>query len=299
MSIESTDKRDLGPRFRARLRELVARSGLSKSAFAAHVGVDRSALSQLLSDRDARLPRAETLVAIARAQAVSLDWLLGLSEDDALATEVAEEVAIETPKPGEAAARLIEWRREAVGGKIRYVPSHLPDLARLPELTALETPRATGDPALSPEPTAGRAARLGAKLEIDRGALAMSREAEADMEICIPTQRLGLLARGEGFYGGLPAQLRRRQLAHLADLLEELYPRLRLFMFDGRSVFAAPYTVFGAHRVALYLGDAYLVLNGRAQIQALTRHFDQLIRIAEIDARDAAGAVRRLVDDVV
>ena len=59
------DKRALAELFRLRLLELVTRSGDSHSAFAAGIGIDRSALSQLLSGDSARLPRVETLLNIA------------------------------------------------------------------------------------------------------------------------------------------------------------------------------------------------------------------------------------------
>ncbi len=68
------DKRALSNLFRIRLTELVSRSGLSHSAFAAEIGIDRSALSQLLSSDSARLPRVETLLNIAERHSVSLDW---------------------------------------------------------------------------------------------------------------------------------------------------------------------------------------------------------------------------------
>ena len=72
------DKRDLSNLFRERLKMLLTRSDLNQSAFATAVGIDRSALSQLLSGATTRLPRAETLLNIAAEFKVSLDWLLGL-----------------------------------------------------------------------------------------------------------------------------------------------------------------------------------------------------------------------------
>ena len=72
------DKRDLSVLFRERLKVLLIRSGANQSAFAATVGIDRSALSQLLAGASTRLPRAETLLNIAAEHKVSLDWLLGL-----------------------------------------------------------------------------------------------------------------------------------------------------------------------------------------------------------------------------
>lgn len=280
---EGVDRRALGPLFRARLGELVSRSGLSKSAYAARIGVDRTALSQLLSDREARLPRAETLVAIARAEEVSLDWLLGLSLDDTLATEVAAEVGIEEGAGGADDSRLLEWRREAQGAKIRYVPSHLPDLLRLPEVTAHEH----GGEAVR---------RLATRMEVDQKSLELSRTPEADIEVCAPRQRFEMLSVGAGLYAGLDPALRAAQLRHIADLAEELYPTFRLFLFDAAELFSAPFTVFGAKRAAIYVGDMYLVLNARAHIQALTRRFDAIVRAAEISDRQSSAFLRRLAD---
>lgn len=283
MSIESVDRRALGPIFRERLTELIARAGLSKSAFAARVGIDRTALSQLLSDREDRLPRAETLAAIARATETSLDWLLGLSLDDTMATEVAAELAIETGARAADDSRLIEWRREAQGAKIRYAPALLPDLLRLPEVAEHELGGA------EPE-------RLAARREADQITLELSRTPEADMEIVAPRQRMEALAQGHGVYADLPAALRTAQLAHIAALSAELYPSLRLFLYDERRTYSAPFTVFGVKRVAIYLGDMYLVLNARAHIQALTRRFDELVRAAEISDREAPTFLGELRD---
>lgn len=46
---------------------------LSRAAFARKIDVDRSTLSQILSGATDRLPRVETLEAIARSEQVSLD----------------------------------------------------------------------------------------------------------------------------------------------------------------------------------------------------------------------------------
>ena len=51
--------------FRRRLDSVMARSGLTPAGFARLAGLDRSTLSQLMTDQSPRLPRAETLVAIA------------------------------------------------------------------------------------------------------------------------------------------------------------------------------------------------------------------------------------------
>ena len=83
----------------------------------------------------------------------------------------------------------------------------------------------------------------------------------------------------------------------MATLTEELYPGLRVFLFDARRTFSAPYTVFGTLRAAVYMGDMYLVLNAKEAVDALTRHFDQLIRSAVVRPHEAGAFIGRLVTD--
>lgn len=116
-------KRDTVETFRKRLGELISRSGLSRAAFARKSGLDRSTLTQLLAVDAVRLPRAETIVALARPHNVSLDWLLGLTHEGSLTTEFLDRSAIEP----DADEQLRRWHEEARGFKIRYVPTGLPD----------------------------------------------------------------------------------------------------------------------------------------------------------------------------
>src|SRR5690606_7144473 len=126
------DRSSIVTRFRERLGELVARSGLRQAAYARKVGLDRSTLSQLLSGRGDRLPRAENIIAIARAEGVSLDWLLGLSAEGQMSTDVLRRspVEFEHDAPSPADERLARWHDEAAGYLIRYVPATLPDLLK-------------------------------------------------------------------------------------------------------------------------------------------------------------------------
>ena len=98
----------------------------------------------------------------------------------------------------------------------------------------------------------------------------------------MPRQTLEDLAEGTGLWRGTDPMLRRRQLAHMATTCAEAYPSLRLHLYDGRATFAAPFTVFGRIRAAVYLGDAYLVVSAADQVTALTRLFDTLVRRATI-----------------
>jgi len=104
------DRRDILPRFQQRLRQILARSELSQTAFAAAAGIDRSTLSQLLAPGADRLPRIESIAAIAQIGNTSLDWLLGLSQRDRPdAGIVAESLQIERDAPSPLDERLLRW----------------------------------------------------------------------------------------------------------------------------------------------------------------------------------------------
>jgi len=274
------DKRDILPQFQQRLRSLIERRGGTMSEFAARCGVNRSALSQFLDHAAGRLPRAETLAAIAAAESVSVDWLLGLSQSESAIGEVARIGSIEMVEGG-GESKLVEWHREAVGYKIRYVPATLPDLLRTRAVVSYEF-RAEGRDWLD------------AKADQAKSQLDYSRRPETDMEVVMPRQQIETLAAGAGMWSGLARGARQAQLEHMAKLLDELYPTFRLFLCDGLKDFSAPFTVFGPKRAAIYLGDMYLVINSVDQIRELTQRFDQLIRRAEVTPERASAFVSGL-----
>jgi transcriptional regulator with XRE-family HTH domain len=274
------DKRDLSVLFRERLRLLMLRSGLNQSAFAAKVGLDRSALSQLVSGGTTRLPRAETLLNIAAEHKISLDWLLGLSQDEGLTGELRVNMEMEEGSGGRNQALLAKWHAEATGTKVRYVPAGIPDLLRTDALVAYESERSHRNSEIQIDETQSR---------ID-----YNRRPETDMEVCMPRHTLEIFARGLGIWSDFPLADRKEQLAHMARLLDDLYPSFRLFLYDGRERYSIPYTVFGSIRAAIYVGDMYLVLNATEPVRTLTRHFDTLIRSAQVHAHEAAGFARHL-----
>ena len=74
----------------------------------------------------------------------------------------------------------------------------------------------------------------------------------------------------------------------------ELYPTFRWFLYDGLLRYAAPMTIFGPKRAALYIGNMYLVLNGTEHVRALAGHFDDLIRSAVVQPSDVVIWLKRL-----
>lgn len=273
------DKRALAEVFRTRLQSVFERSRLNQAAFAVSIGIDRSALSLLLSDRTVRLPRVETLLAISQRHAVTIDWLLGLSQDEGVTGAMLESGLIETTEE-HGASLLMRWHADAAGAKIRYVPARLPDLLRTPAVIAYEAAAAHQSPLAQSEDAAFR--------------LDYNRAAGTDMECCMPLQALDQFAQGSGIWSGLSRAERRAQIDHMAALVDELYPSFRLFLFDGRERFSIPYTIFGSIRVAIFAGQMYLVLNSAETIRTMQRQFEGLIRHTRIHAHEAAAHIAAL-----
>ena len=283
------DRRKTVEAFRERLSEVIERSGLSRMAFSARVGLDRSTLSQLLSPGNERLPRAETIAAIAAREQVSVDWLLGLSQEGQIGADiVAPALEIESGAASPADARLARWHAEAAGYKIRYVPTILPDLLKTEEVIRYEF-----------QEYGARVPK--ARIEQAEERLAYSRLPETDMEVCSSLQSVEDFARGHGVWKGLPAESRAAQLNAMTVLLDELYPTFRWFLFDGLQRYSVPLTIFGPKRAAIYVGNMYLVFNSTEHIQVLTRHFDDLIRAAVVQPPEVIdflkGLLRELATD--
>jgi len=272
--------------FRERLGQVIERSGLNRSAFAARTGLDRSTLSQLLSATNDRLPRAETIAAIAMKQSVSVDWLLGLSQEDQLGTNIVTE-SLEIAAGGGAPEdeRLVRWHAEAVGYKIRYVPTTLPDMLKTEGTIAFEFS------------SQGGTIR---DTQIDQAVkrLAYTRRPETDIEACASVQSVEAFVRGEGIWRSIPEETRAAQLDHMIELVGELYPTFRWFLFDGLHRFSVPYTVFGPTRAIIYVGGMYFVFNSTEHIRVLIRHFDELIRAAVIQPPDVAQWLAKLRADL-
>jgi transcriptional regulator with XRE-family HTH domain len=275
------DKRELVPVFRERLQILLQRSGERRASFAESIGIDRSALTQLLSGQSVRLPRADTLRRISERYTVSLDWLLGLSQDETLAAEMKPALEIAQAAGLDEEAPIERWHKEAAGYKIRYVPAQMPDFVRTAEVIDYEY---SGRAAPSPS-----AQRRNAEFRLD-----YNRRPETDMEVCMPRQRLELLAEGHGQWLGLRREARQEQLRYMAEIVDELYPSFRLYLYDQQRNYSIPYTVFGPLRAAIYVGEMYLVLNATEHIRSLTRHFDNLIRRAAVSANESAAFIRTL-----
>ena len=280
------DKRDRAALFRTRLATAIALAGSSQSKLARDTGVDRSTLSQLLRDDGARLPNAQLVAACAAALGVSADWLLGLSDLPQQAADlVAAAMSITQAPRALIDEAIFAWHKEAAGYKIRHVPAGLPDLIKTDEMLRWEY-----------QPSLGKTTEQAVGASNDR--LTWMQAARSDYEIAFSMCELSSFAKAEGYYTGLPLDIRLAQLQRIRTLHGQMYPSMRIYLFDQRQLFSAPVTVFGPLLAVIYLGQNYLVFRDRDRVAALTSHFDGLVRSATISPRDMDAHLDQLIREV-
>lgn len=259
--------------FRTRLLSRLNAIGMSRSELARQCHVDRSTIAQLLNSEDVRLPNAHLAAECACALQVSSDWLLGLterSETSAGLLSTACEITDAERTPSD--EQILRWHREASGYKIRHVPATFPDLLKTEKVMEFEYANFIDK---TPEQASSAM----------RESMQWLNTPGSDYEICLPTSMLRSMMQGTGYWEGLDETSRLEQLDYLVKVSRESYPSLRIYSFDNKKVFSSPITVFGHLLAVVYVGRYYLVFKESLQIQALTRHFDDLIREADIDAR--------------
>jgi len=280
--MEKTDKRSRADLFRLRLTKALEDRGCSQSALARAVGVDRSTISQLLKGQGARLPNAQVVGECARALGVSADWLLGLTDRPETAADIlATSMSVTQAPRALVDEQIFQWHKEAAGYKIRHVPAGLSDMLKTREMLEWEY-----------APHLGRSTKQAIGASEDR--LEWMRGTQSDYEIAMPLFEIHSLVRGEGYYAGLPRDIREAQVDRLLEVAQQLYPRLRIYLYDARRLYSAPITIFGPLLGVIYIGQTYMAFRDTERVQALTGHFDHLVREAHVTARQLPDHLRSL-----
>jgi transcriptional regulator with XRE-family HTH domain len=268
--------------FQERLQRVILRSGLNRSSFATSIRVDRSTLSQLLSTENVRLPRADTVLSIAEVYQVSIDWLLGITQEGDMGANIVHE-ALEVDDSGTSIfEKNLEWHREARGYKIRYVPTTLPDLLKTEAVAEYEFNRYGSG-------------KIDQSVRDNQLLLLQQRHPGSELETCMPLHHLESFALGEGIWRDLPLAGRRQQLQRMIELNEELYPGFRWFLYDGKQTYSISMTIFGPMRVSLFLGKLYIIVNNIDHIRKITDRFDDLIRMAVVHPHEIGDFLQRLL----
>ena len=280
------DKRARSDLFRNRLQKAMDLKGDTQSSLARKTGADRSTLSQILAGTTPRLPNGQLVAQCANSLGVSADWLLGLSDQPDSLEQILEQAMTMVDAPRALIdAQIFAWHQRAAGYKIRHVPTGLPDMVKIRSMLEWEY-----------APSLGHTIDLAIASAEDR--LNWMRQAQSDYEIALPIHELQAFARAEGYYSGCPRQIRIEQLKHLAQLTAQLYPVMRFSLFDARKIYSVPITIFGPLRAVIYLGQKYLVFRVPDRIQALSQHFDGLIREAEIGTRELPAFIGALLQEI-
>lgn len=271
--------------FQDRLQQVIDESGLNRSGFAASISVDRSTLSQLLSADNVRLPRADTIASIAEVHQVSIDWLLGLTQQGRLAANIFPEVFDVEDYATSIFDKYLQWHREATGYKVRYIPTTLPDLLKTEAVAEHEFNRYGSG-------------KVDQSVRDNQLRLLQQRHPGSELETCVPLQSLETFAFGQGIWKGLALSDRCRQLERMIELNEELYPSFRWYLFDGKQSYSSSFTIFGPMRASLFLGHLYILINSVEHIRKLTQRFDDLIRIAVIHPHEIEKTLSALLDEI-
>jgi transcriptional regulator with XRE-family HTH domain len=270
--------------FQDRLQQVIARSGLNRSAFSSSIAVDRSTLSQLLAPDNVRLPRADTIASIAEVHQVSIDWLLGLTQQGSLEANILPEEFQVDDYATSIFELNLEWHRQASGYKVRYVPTTLPDLLKTEAVAEHEYNRYGSG-------------KVDQSVRDNHLRLLQQRHPGSELETCMSIQSLETFARGQGVWQGMPVSDRKVQLERMIELNAELYPGFRWYLFDGKQTYSSSFTIFGPLRASLFLGQLYVMINGIEHIRKLIERFDDLIRIAIVHPHEIQKKLASLIDD--
>ena len=255
---------------------------MSQSALARSVGSDRSTLSQVLTDAGTRLPGAHIVGLCASALGVSADWLLGLSDRPETATQLlSASLSLSQAPRALVDEQIFAWHREAAGYKIRHVPTGLPDMLKTDAMLEWEY-----------GPHLGKTIQQAVNASRDR--LDWMQGSRSDYEIAMPLYEAKSFATGKGYYEGLSAQIRRTQIEQIIALARQLYPRLRVSLFDARKLYSAPVTIFGPLLAVIYTGGHYMSFRDVERVEIFTNDFDTLIREASVTARDCPDHLAEL-----
>ncbi len=283
---EYFDKRDRAFLFRERLGEAMAQASSNQSQLSRQTGVDRSTISQLLKSDAPRLPNAHLVASCASVLGVSSDWLLGLTDKKESAADLLA-ASMSMPEAPRALIdeQIFQWHQEAAGYKIRHVPAGMPDMLKTRAMLEWEY-----------EPSLGRTTEQAINASEDR--LELMRRSRSDYEIALPVHDLQSFARAEGYYTGLPLDTRLEQIDRMLDLTTSHYPSLRVCLFNARRLYSAPVTIFGPLLAVVYLGQNYLAFRDHERVDAITAHFDTLVRDAEVPARGVPEILKEIREKI-
>ena len=262
--------------FHHRLAESFANLGVSRAELCRRTGIDRSTLTQLLKTDDMRLPRADTVAALAEGLNVSADWLLGLSNQIFPSSQIVHNLlrveSIDTYSPIQ--EPIYNWHLESFDHKIRYVPQTLPDQLKTLDMIVFEYREHLSRQEIE-------------TIMQDETRLQYTDIRGRDFEVSCSIQTLDMFVQGAGIWGQMDLKSRKAQIEHMVTIVEESYPDFRFYLYDPIRMPSPQLTVFGRQRGAIGVGNLYFSYTTPEHVEALIGHFNQLIRNATVKAHES------------
>jgi transcriptional regulator with XRE-family HTH domain len=280
-------KRDIAQLMQERLRQSFARTGLSISEFSRRHHIDRSTLSQLLSSQQFRMPRADTVAALADALHVSCDWLLGLTEEQRFGIELIQSaVSLYDEELEQSESQWVRWHKEAGDAKIRYVTvTSIPHQLKNKNTILYEYESLLG--------------RDDAQTYWDSGSFLEEIERRnRNYEVCGSLQMLEAFAKGDWIWSGYKTNLRKQQLLDMAQDLEALYPEYQLYLFDETKVITVPMVLFGTHKAVLNCNGNFIAFTRDIHIEFLNDIFKTMIKNTVIYPHQTVDFIRKMAQSL-
>ncbi len=275
--------------FQQRLNQAFKEQDIVPARFSKQTGIARSTLSDLLKGEDIRLPRLDTIVALAEHLDVTSDWLLGLSNEKNKVSEIIESAlqVAETEQASKDKDPLHQWlSTEMTDTKLRQACLFFPDHMATIDVLLYKYKDRYEHHGLTSEKVDAFSHSYRDKIE------------HISVEMCAPLVNIETFAYGHDIWSELALEARQRQLLALADRLEETYPKHQMYLYDGLRNKPPMFILYGHQKASLWIGSYHLIFHIPKQVEAFHKQFDQHIRNTLIYPHEAPNYLRELTKKV-
>ena len=270
--------------FRDRLKAALQKNSITAAELCRRSNTKQATFTQLINADEPRLPRSDTIAALATSLGVSTDWLLGLTHHPESGSGiVGRYVEIGKNKRSEESLdQWVDWYDEAAGKKVRHIPDWLPFYFYTEELLEIELEGRKFTP------------KMREKLRVFSLGNKNIKAQKFDFEVCTLMQELEMFAEGGYYWKNLDKKVRKNQLEHLIHIAG-LYPKIRWYLFDGTKTYCTPFTVFGSERASYSMGTTHFVFHTDEHIKLLTETFDDIVKDAAVQAHETQSFIEGLL----
>lgn len=286
--IVTMKKEDVFETFQERLKRSIQALEISPTEFCRKNDIDRSTLTQLMHNKDLRVPRIDTLAKLSCALGVSSDWLIGISNEKGTMAEIMSESLRTIPSYDSASEYKEPLEQIAETGDIDTKIRH--HLITVPEYLYLDK--------IIPQYYSNL--RVNDREEfskiIDRFIHVLRPNVpKMAFETIFSVQVLQKMVERRDRWRNISKEDIRDQLLHIADYYEEIYPQQQLYLYDEVDRLCAPMLIYGSKKVSLWVGSFHFVFNASNVVNAAHENLNAMIRIAKYLPHQSPDYIRSLV----